>query len=374
VPDCTDASLSATARKFLDQAAGKLNRDDVLGALAVMRSAQAELYAAHKADQGAVLPSAYTANMFARVPPGAQSSATTAMRQGTEQAQRWRKAEMALGALADRIRKRFFHGVYNGPSQMARFTEDDMSALEMLALAVATGHDVSEPVESDTSGATPLIQPPEDLLSITDPDASRELSALPVLDRAKVDAYLGRARDMRRTNPAGAAQSAIRAAVIAREAGAHDLARHIRHHVQALADMGNATAAADAAGRMQAGGKTVSPSVSRTLGSDNPNGPARLSAVERLALAAAAGKSAGTTAGHSVGTPPVRRPAAPAYPGSAHPPKGHPTPMSEHLHKLHVLHLEHLAHLHALHLQHEQHMASHPAPAPVKKTPGPVKK
>jgi hypothetical protein len=366
VPECSQKDLSDTAKKFLEQAAWKLNRDNPLEALSVMRSAQAAMYAAHKADLGNMLPSAYTANVFTRIPPAEQSSATTAMKQGYDKTMAWRKAEQALGALSDRIRKRYFHSVFNGPSQMARMTEGDMSALDRLALAVVTGKDVSEPTESDTSGATPLIQPPENLLDIADPDATRQLDALPMLDKARVNAYLARARDMLRTNPAGAAQSAMRAAMIAKESGAHDLARHILHHVRALAEGGNMTVTADAASRMQAGGKTVSPVTSRALGTDNPNGPARLSAVGRLELAVAAGKSAGTSAGHSTGAARPR-----AYPGSAHPPAGHPTPESHHLHEMHVLHLEHLQHLHALHLEHLQHLATHPVAAP-KKTPGPV--
>lgn len=358
VPECSQKDLSDTARKFLEQAAGKLNRDDPLEALAVLRSAQTAMYSAHKADLGEMLPSAYTANVFTRIPPAGQSSATSAMKQGTAKAQQWRKAEMAAGALADRIRKRYFHGVYNGPSQMARLTEGNMSALDRLALAVTTGHDVSEPVESDTSGAAPLIQPPEDLLNVADPDAARQLNALPALDKQRVNAYLARAREMLRTNPAGAAQSAMRAAMIAKESGAHDLARHIKHHVQALADMGNATHQAAVVGQMQAGGKTVSPVTSRTDGTDNPNGPAKLSAVEVLLAAAGAGSSAGRTAGRSAGAPRINF----YNPGAAHPPAGHPTPESHHLHELHVLHLEHLHHLHELHLQHLQHMATHPAP------------
>lgn len=351
VPECSQKDLSDTAKKFLEQAAGKLSRDNPLEALSVMRSAQTAMYSAHKADLGQMLPSAYTANVFARVPAAGQSSATTAMKQGTEKAQQWRKAEMAIGALADRIRKRYFHGVYNGPSQVARLTEDNMSALDRLALAVATAHDVNEPVVSDTSGATPLIQPPEDLLNIADLDAQRQLSALPAIDKARVDAYLTRARDMLRTNPAGAAQFAMRAAMIAKESGAHDLARHIKHHVQALADGANRTPSAAEVQAPPKGARN-----SPAVGSDNPNGPAKLSAVDVL-LAAVAGKSAGTSAGHSTGAP---KPKAPAYAGSAHPPKGHPTPESHHLHELHVLHMEHLAHLHALHLQHLQHIATHP--------------
>jgi hypothetical protein len=287
VPECSQRDLSDTAKKFLEQAAWKLTKDNPLEALSVMRSAQAAMYAAHKADLGNMLPSAYTANVFTRVPPAGQSSATTAMKQGTVKAQQWRKAEMALAALSDRIRKRFFHGVFSGPSQLGRFTEDDdMSALDKLALAVVTGEDVSEPTESDTSGATPLIQPPEGLLSITEARASAELAALPALDKERVNAYLARAREMLRTSPAGGAQSAMRAVMIAKESGAHHLARHILAHVRALADMGNMTHQADTAGRMQAGGKAVSPVTGRTLGTDNPNGPARLSAVDRLTAAA----------------------------------------------------------------------------------------
>lgn len=287
VPDCSDASLSDTARKFLEQAAWKLSKDDPLAALTVMRSAQSALYAAHKADQGNMLPSAYTANVFTRIPPGEQSSATTAMLQGRDKMMAWRKAEMALAALSDRIRKRYFHGVFNGPSSMARLTEDDMTALDrVLALAVVTGKDVSEPTESDTSGAAPLIQPPEGLLNIAEDRAAAELAALPAVDKARVNAYLDRARAMLATNRGGAAQSALRACAIARESGARHLARHIHAHVQALAEMGNMTHQANVAAQMQAGGKSVSPRSSPGPATDNPNGPARLTAVESLLTAA----------------------------------------------------------------------------------------
>jgi len=366
VPDCSDASLSATARKFLEQAAYKLSKDDPLAALAVMRSAQAALYAAHKADQGNMLPSAYTANVFAAIPPAAQSSATTAVLQGRDKVLAWRKAEQALAALTDRIRKRYFHGVFSGPSQLARFTkDDDMTALDrVLALAVTTGRDVSEPSESDTSGAAPLIQPPENLLSVTEPRAAAELAAMPAVDKQRFTAYLARARDMLATNRAGAAQSALRACVIAREAGARHLARHVHHHVQALAEMGNMTHQADVAAQMQAGGKPVSPRNSPGPATDNPNGRASLTAVDALLSLATAGSSAGKSAGAA---PAARK--APVYSGSAHPPAGHPTPESHHLHELHVLHLEHLAHLHALHMAHLEHLASHPAAHSA--TPGP---
>jgi hypothetical protein len=168
-----------------------------------------------------------------------------------------------------------------------------MTALDkVLALAgatITTGKDVSFPTVSDVSGRTPLIEPPENLLGAPTGKAAEELAGLPTLDKARVTAYLDRARAMLATNRAGAAQSAIRAAVIARESGAHHLARHIKAHVQALAEMGNATKAGPQAGVMSAGGKTVGHSDSRQSVADTGNRtPATgLTAVERLELSAA---------------------------------------------------------------------------------------
>jgi hypothetical protein len=332
--------------------------------------------------------------VFTRIPPAGQSSATSAMKQGQDKLLAWRKAEQALGALSDRIRKRYFHGVFNGPSQMARFTEDDeMTALDrVLALAVVTGKDVSEPVVSDTSAAAPLIQPPENLLSINDPRASQELAALPAVDKARVNAYLDRARAMRRTNPAGAAQFAIHAAVIAQESGAHHLARHIKFHVQALAGMGNSTNAADDVRHMSVGGKTVSPRNSPGPGSDNPN--ARLSAVG--VLLSTAGSSAGSSAGKSPGSITAHKHAeasvartrterhereekadkargdgsSSAKPKTAteHVVTAHVAHL-EHLHVLHKEHVAHLEHLHSEHVKHLEHLETHPAPKPAAKKP-----
>jgi hypothetical protein len=342
VPDCSKPELSATARKFLEQAAGKMAKGNAIEALGMLRSAESAVLAAHKADQGDIRPSVFTANIFTAVPPAEQSSATAAMKQGMDRSMAWRKVEVQLQALADRIRKRYFHGVFSGPSSMARMSEEPMSALDKLALAVTTGKDVSEPVTSDVSGRTPLIQPPEDLLNIADPDAQKQLDALPAIDKARVNAYLDAARGMVATNYSGAAQFALRACVIARESGAHDLARHIRHHVQALGEMGNMTVTAREAGRMGSGGKTVSPSDNRQVSVD-PN--AKLTAVDRLVeLAAGAGKTAGHSAGASV----------------PHHPDAHQLHVEhlEHLHRLHTEHLEHLHHLHTEHLQHMTHQQS----------------
>jgi hypothetical protein len=366
VPECSDKTLSDTAKKFLEQAAGKLSRDAALEALSVMRSAQAALYSAHKADLRAMHSSSMTANVFA-VTPAATSSATSAMLMGRDQQMRWRKAEQALGALTDRIRKRFFHGVFNGPSQLGRFSEGtDMTALDrVLALAVVTGKDVSEPVTSDTSGATPLLQAPENLMNVTDPKAAEELASLPPLDRQRFDAYLNRARAMLKTNPSGAAQSALRAAVIAHESGARHLARHVKGHVQALADGGNTTHTAEEAASMEAGGKKVSPQNRPQTTASTGNGPWAWSAPSGpldLVLAAAgssAGKSAGSGAPRQLGAKP-----------DAH--QLHVEHLA-HLHTLHVEHVEHLSHLHALHvahMAHEEHQAAagHSTGTPAPKT------
>jgi hypothetical protein len=392
VPDCSKPDLADTARKFLEQAAGKIERGNPIEALSVLRSAQAALYAGHKADISELMPSLYTANVFAQVPPGEQSSATTAMKQGTDRRLAWRRAEMAAQALAERIRKKFFHGVYNGPSQLGRFTEDGMTALDkVLALAgapVTTGKDVSFPTVSDVSGRTPLIEPPEDLLGAPAGKAGEELAALPALDKARVNAYLDRARAMLATNRAGAAQSAIRAAVIARESGARHLAEYIKGRVQALADMGNVTKAGPQAGVMSVGGKTVGHTDSRQTVADPGNRtPATgLTAVARLELASTgAGKAKSGGAAwlpeaqwkkveHQQDAAARAKTAARPVPGarptpkagtvirSASPPAGEPGPGrtasggGRDPHQLHELHVAHLEFLHQEHLHHEAHM------------------
>lgn len=122
VPQCQDVTLSNTVKTFLETAAVKMEREHVLDSLTMLRAAQAAIIPAHKKDIGLVMPAVYTANVFARVPPAAQSSATTAMLQGRERTHEWRMLERHVQALADRIRKRYFHGVFSGPNQMARLT------------------------------------------------------------------------------------------------------------------------------------------------------------------------------------------------------------------------------------------------------------
>jgi hypothetical protein len=376
VPDCSQADLSATVRKFLEQAAAKIERGNPIEALGVLRSAQAAVYAAHKADLSELMPSVYTAEVFSGIPPAAQSSASASMKQGRDKQLAWRKAEMQVAALADRIRKKFFHGVYNGPSQLGRFTtEDDMGALDkVLALAgakITTGKDVSFPSTSDVSGRAPLIQPPEGLLEISDKRAAEELSSMPMVDRARFTAYLDRARAMLATNRSGAAQSALRAVMIARDAGAHHLARHLHQHVQALADMGNVTHTGAEAGRMGHGG-TVSPqnNPQKIADTGNQTPMARLSAVDRVLLANGAGvrkpaytwlpaaqyearQRAANEAKTVPGELPAPKPGTVTRTRTA--PAGEPGPasMAHHmaaLHQLHETHLGRIAQMHSAHL------------------------
>jgi hypothetical protein len=121
VPECTDPSLSQSARNHLDVAAVKLEKDDVLGALHMLRSAQSDIRAAHKTDLGMAAPAVYTANVFTRVPSAEQSSANTAMLRSKDREMLWRKLEFQVAQAVDRIRRRHFHGMYGG-SPLARFS------------------------------------------------------------------------------------------------------------------------------------------------------------------------------------------------------------------------------------------------------------
>ena len=129
VPDCTDATLSASARRHLEDVAVKLEKDDVLAALHSLRSVQSDVYACHKADLGMAMPAVYTANVFTRaVPPGEASSANTVMIRSKEREMQWRVLEQHVAVAIDRIRRTFYHGSYGGLMQQGRFTAD--SALD----------------------------------------------------------------------------------------------------------------------------------------------------------------------------------------------------------------------------------------------------
>jgi len=112
VPDGIDESLSASTRKFLETAAVKLEKDDVIEALSALRSAQSSLYSASRKDAGAGMPAAYGA---AAVPPAAQSSALARMQIAyQEQAGAWRKIGAEVAHLIERIRRHWFRGRVNG--------------------------------------------------------------------------------------------------------------------------------------------------------------------------------------------------------------------------------------------------------------------
>jgi hypothetical protein len=347
-------------RTFLESAAVKLSKDDSQAALAALRLAQAAVFTAHKDDTGPD-PEA-TAAVWTRVPPAERSSAHAVMQQSRDQAQQYKVLAQKVARLADRIRSNLFPaGIYSGPTTPVRLTGDrPMTAVEhLLKLAgPPAGHDVSEPVTSDTSGQTPLLQVPENLMQIgSDPRSREELAALAALDRTRVTAYLDKARQMLRTNPAGAAQMAARAKAVAAGGGAHHLARHIHHHIEALATQGNreGQGAADA---MPPGARN-SP--------DTPSG-----AVHQLAATLALA-SAGSTAGAAVHAQAHK--ILQSHSATR-------TPAQEHvLHESHVLHLHHVEHLHVQHVEHVAHVehlhhltgAGHPAAAAATvKTPGPA--
>lgn len=265
VPTCVDVSLSTTVTKFLEDAARKLERNHVLDALTALRAAQHAVIPAHKADLAPAMPAVYTAAVFTKVPPAEQSSASGLLRQSRERTLQWRKLERNIHALADRIRKRYFHGVFSGPNQMARLSEGgDVSALDkVLALAA---RDVSFPVESDTSGETRVISTPSEF-SPPGGKAKDELDSLAPLDKLKVTTYLSRARECQGSGDTyHARQFAARALEVARQCGAHHLAVHLRSLSLALQGADSAMRpTADAA-------SSQPPGTGGTVSKDSPSG------------------------------------------------------------------------------------------------------
>lgn len=255
VPECADLSLSTSVRKFLEQAAGKLQKNDELEALHMLRSAGTAVLSAHKADLGQVMPAFYTAGVFSRIPPAEQSSAGQAVLEGVERHKQWRELEQAVQGLADRIRKRFFHGQYNGPSLMNRLTEDSVSSAldKVLALAgqeAPAAQDVSFPTESDLSKQATLMQPP-DVLVIND-EASKELAALPALQRVQVTTFIAKAREAQGQVDLYASRQWLARAfyAVVNVRHAHELAAQLRHHLDTLA-MQSSTTWADGSEHVQ---------------------------------------------------------------------------------------------------------------------------
>jgi hypothetical protein len=122
VPECSQPYLSTTARTFLRTAAVKLQKNDELEALYMLRSAQTALRNAHRADLGASMPWRNVANVFTRVPSAEASSATALMLQGRDRSLEWRGLETRCDEMVTRLRKRFFHGRFNGPSEQPRLS------------------------------------------------------------------------------------------------------------------------------------------------------------------------------------------------------------------------------------------------------------
>jgi hypothetical protein len=133
VPECSQAYLSTTARTFLRTAAVKLSKNDELEALYMLRSAQTALRNAHRADLGATMPWRNVANVFTRIPSAEASSATALMLQGRDRAIEWRGLETRCDALLTRLRKRFFHGRFNGPSEQPRLSASGDGGVKLSA-------------------------------------------------------------------------------------------------------------------------------------------------------------------------------------------------------------------------------------------------
>jgi hypothetical protein len=112
VPDGIDPSLSTGVRKFLEQAAVKLEKGDSIEALSMLRAAQSSLYSASRKDAGLGMPAVYGASM---VPAAAQSSALARMQSAyIMQSQAWRKIGTEVAQMIERIRRNWFRGRVNG--------------------------------------------------------------------------------------------------------------------------------------------------------------------------------------------------------------------------------------------------------------------
>jgi hypothetical protein len=112
VPDGIDVTLSNTVRQALRMAALKLEKNDVIQALACLRQAQSALYSASKKDAGAGRPAVYGAQA---VPPAEQGSALAQMlKDYQDQANAWRKIGTEVARLIDRVRRHYFAGRVNG--------------------------------------------------------------------------------------------------------------------------------------------------------------------------------------------------------------------------------------------------------------------
>lgn len=249
VPPGGDVLLANSVRTHIRTAAMKLSRNDPQGALHSLRAVQAAILAAHKADNAAEGSAPYVANVFARVPSAEQSSATTAMRLGTQRVLAWRGLETKVAGHIDTIRRHYFHGMYgNGQADhnLGFAREDNVSALDRVLLAVPSAHDVSEPVATGSSMETPYLQARDSGAFITGPKATQELADMNALDRLQITAHLDAARKRRDAgNYGSAATCLLKAKDVAHTAGALHVCEELHSHVRALADQGSTTPAPD---------------------------------------------------------------------------------------------------------------------------------
>lgn len=244
VPECSEVSLSNSVKTFLETAAVKLEKNDEQQALAMLRSAQAALYSAHKQDLGPYMAAIWggpgtLSTTDSRVIPAGQSSATPQMRQSRETQIAWHGLSVSVAALIARLRQRYFHGHINGVLPNLRMTEETaMTTLDkVLALAgapITTGKDVSFPTESDTSRETRLLQG-TDNLTLSDFKAQKELASLPPLSRLAIETHLDGARDaLRQKHVARATECLGKACAVAHTNLAHHLLKELHRHKEAV--------------------------------------------------------------------------------------------------------------------------------------------
>ncbi len=132
VPDGSDATLTNSVRTFLHTAAEKIRKDDRVGALSALRSAQASTRAAFQATRNANYPNiAQVYGTITAVPPAAASSATTAMLAGRSVTEKYRALDHQIAVQIDRFRREYF----GGQLSQVPGTRLTSAGAEMLALA-----------------------------------------------------------------------------------------------------------------------------------------------------------------------------------------------------------------------------------------------
>lgn len=132
-----DSPLVTGAAKHAEAAATKLRANELTEALRMLKSAQTGITDAHRDYNASLIP---VANVFsASLLPAEQSSAQAAMFEGERQREVFRKLQTQVGSLRDRIRRHYFHGMYNTTADARLSALDRVTGLVSLSSKPGVG-------------------------------------------------------------------------------------------------------------------------------------------------------------------------------------------------------------------------------------------